>query len=552
MDINSLKGLLTECSVSDLQKHLEASILDSLEALNIRFTPSGLSTALITCYGYRFFYNKNLRKLLFNKLSNEDFKNLIKKFNLSKEILRLDTKDEIINSLNNFSWGNNDKSKIFLKLFNLDNDLFIQARRSKSPSKENISPVNQKNIEDWRFLLHEYQESIRKEITSFLIGSKKKLIVHMPTGAGKTRTMMESLCDFYRMTPKDNLLTIWMAYSDELCTQAVESFEERWQLRGAEQVQLIRFWGGRNIPEIDASKPTLVITSFDTCYSALSSRNNDTFSFFAKLKRSNALTVVDEAHQAPAPTYAEAINSITGQAKLVGLTATPGRGGGEEGNKVSEFFDKNKITLRGKFADPTPIKYLQNQNILSDVTYYQLEGSKLEIDQKHWEYIQKELKIPDEISQIIAEDTSRNITIIQDIIELVEKDKQIIVFAVSVLHAQLLTICLKTQGIKAACIEGATPYSERVDGIESFKQGKLNVLINFGVLTTGFDAPKTDAVVIARPTLSVVLYSQMLGRGIRGPNMGGTKDCIIVNVKDNFLNLPGVDQAFTFFENDWS
>ena len=46
MDINSLKGLLTECSVSDLQKHLEDSILDSLEALNIRFTPNGLSTAL--------------------------------------------------------------------------------------------------------------------------------------------------------------------------------------------------------------------------------------------------------------------------------------------------------------------------------------------------------------------------------------------------------------------------------------------------------------------------------------------------------------------------
>ena len=44
----------------------------------------------------------------------------------------------------------------------------------------------------------------------------------------------------------------------------------------------------------------------------------------------------------------------------------------------------------------------------------------------------------------------------------------------------------------------------------------------------------------------------MLGRGMRGLNMGGTKDCIIVNVKDNFLNLPGVDQAFTFFENDWS
>ena len=552
MDISTLKKLLTECSVSELENHLEGSILDSLEALNIKFTPSGLSTALITCYGYRFFYQKSLRKLLIKKLPKEDLRHLIKNFKPSNEILSIETKDEIIDLLNNFTWGNNAKSKILLDLLNLDYELFIQLRRTKSPSKEIISPINQNNIKDWQFLLHSYQESIRKEITSFLIGNKKKLIVHMPTGAGKTRTMMESLCDFYRMTPKNNLLTVWMAYSDELCSQAVESFQERWQLRGTEQVQLVRFWGGRKIPEIDVSKPTLVITSFDTCYSALSSKNNDTFSFFAKLKRSNALTIVDEAHQAPAPTYADAINSITGQAKLIGLTATPGRGGGEEGNKVSDFFEKNKITLRGDFANPTPIKYLQNQNVLSDVTYYELEGSKLEIDQKHWEYIQKELKIPDEISQIIAEDTSRNISIIQQIIELADKDKQTIVFAVSVLHAQLLTICLKTQGIKAACIEGATPYAERVDGIERFKQCKLNVLINYGVLTTGFDAPKTDAVVIARPTLSVVLYSQMLGRGIRGLNMGGTKDCIIVNVKDNFLNLPGVDQAFTFFENDWS
>ena len=373
----------------------------------------------------------------------------------------------------------------------------------------------------------------------------------MPTGAGKTRTMMESLCDFYRLSSKENTLAVWMAYSDELCTQAVDSFIERWELRGTEPLQIIRFWGGRKLPDIDPNIPTLVITSFDTCYAALYSTRNESFEFFAKIKRLNTLTIVDEAHQAPAPTYADAIKTITGSAKLIGLTATPGRGGGEESNKVSEFFNKNKITLKGKFAEPNPIRYLQDQNVLSEVKYYELEGSKIDIDERHWEYITKKLQIPDEISKIIAEDTSRNISIIQQIIELVDKEKQTIVFAVSVLHAQLLTICLKSQGINAACIEGGTPYSERVSNINKFKESKIKVLINFGVLTTGFDAPKTDAVVIARPTLSVVLYSQMLGRGIRGVKMGGTQDCIIVNVKDNFLNLPEVTQAFTYFEEDW-
>ena len=65
-------------------------------------------------------------------------------------------------------------------------------------------------------------------------------------------------------------------------------------------------------------------------------------------------------------------------------------------------------------------------------------------------------------------------------------------------------------------------------------------------MTTGFDAPKTEAVVIARPTTSVVLYSQMVGRGLRGAQVGGTATCTVVDVVDNIINLPDVPQAFTF------
>lgn len=78
------------------------------------------------------------------------------------------------------------------------------------------------------------------------------------------------------------------------------------------------------------------------------------------------------------------------------------------------------------------------------------------------------------------------------------------------------------------------------------------VLSNYGVLTTGFDAPAASAAVIARPTRSLVLYSQMVGRVIRGPKAGGTSTCDIVTVTDP--KLPGfgdVAEAFTNWEDVW-
>ena len=107
---------------------------------------------------------------------------------------------------------------------------------------------------------------------------------------------------------------------------------------------------------------------------------------------------------------------------------------------------------------------------------------------------------------------------------------------------------LRFNECRAAAITGETPAYERAKNIEDFKSGALNVLTNFGVLTAGFDAPNANAIIIARPTSSVVLYSQMVGRGLRGPLMGGTKDCLIIDVKDNFLNQPGVDEAFSHFD----
>jgi DNA repair protein RadD len=90
-------------------------------------------------------------------------------------------------------------------------------------------------------------------------------------------------------------------------------------------------------------------------------------------------------------------------------------------------------------------------------------------------------------------------------------------------HSEVLAAVLNMRGYKANSVTGNTPSQRRAHIIEQFKNDTddVQILCNYGVLTTGFDAPQTSAAIIARPTKSLVLYSQMVGRAIRGKRAGG-------------------------------
>jgi superfamily II DNA or RNA helicase len=99
-----------------------------------------------------------------------------------------------------------------------------------------------------------------------------------------------------------------------------------------------------------------------------------------------------------------------------------------------------------------------------------------------------------------------------------------------------------------------TPKTERLRLIDEYKNEDAapKILCNYGVLTTGFDAPQTSAAVIARPTRSLVLYSQMVGRAIRGPKAGGNTTAEIVTVVDSALpGFGNVAEAFKNWEDVW-
>jgi superfamily II DNA or RNA helicase len=93
----------------------------------------------------------------------------------------------------------------------------------------------------------------------------------------------------------------------------------------------------------------------------------------------------------------------------------------------------------------------------------------------------------------------------------------------------------------------------RKQAIQQFKnrENELNVLINYEVLTTGFDATNIRCVFITKPTQSVVLYSQMIGRGLRGPMMGGNETCLLVDIEDNLKKYDEYS-AFSYFEGYWN
>jgi len=155
-----------------------------------------------------------------------------------------------------------------------------------------------------------------------------------------------------------------------------------------------------------------------------------------------------------------------------------------------------------------------------------------------------------DILDTISKDGMRNARIIEQVRELVlQGHERILVFAVNVPNAKALSSMLNYNGFESDAITGKTEPAVRKSAIERFKEpgGGERILCNYGVLTTGFDAPKTSAAIIARPTKSLVLYSQMVGRVIRGPKVGGTEEAVIWTVVDT--NLPGFDSLVAGFTN---
>ena len=364
--------------------------------------------------------------------------------------------------------------------------------------------------------LYDYQKDMVRRIEE-AFGSHQSVMVQMPTGTGKTHVLVEVVKDEEQRVDKPRVWII--AHRRELVSQIEDTVRtfgiEPYSAEHTDskiRVQSIQ-WLTRHYAVMD-EKPTLI--------------------------------VIDEAHHALAKTYAEVMNAFP-EAKKLGVTATPCR---LNKRGFTDLFD----VLLCSHSIPTFIK----DGYLSDFDYVSLNPSSE--DQKKIDGLEKR-----------ATDGDYNVAEMQDVLDCkpsIERlfqtvmefapEKKGIVYAINIEHAEHVAEYYREHGIEAVAISSKTPLAERKMLIERFKgadktdkantasasASNIQVLVNVDLFGEGFDCPDVEFIQLARPTLSLAKYLQMVGRGLR---VAKNKECCILLDNVGLYRLYGLPTT----EWDW-
>lgn len=480
--------------------------------------------------------DKSMRNKLFNILDQDEAEELV-------DELELDDLNNPYTELKTSQYyrGSQREESLF-EYFEVE--LPDQTENDTGPGVTSVDP---------KYGLFDYQRDVVGRVTDQLESEDNRVFLHMPTGSGKTRITMTLVCDVIKKT--DPGLVLWLAEGQELLDQAADEFENAWQHLGDRNVEVSRFYGSYDWDDIEDG---LIVAGLQKLWY----KEKTSAAFLANFSANVSLVVFDEAHRAVAETHQKMLIRLTDinpACRSLGLSATPGRTYDDPSadRELSELYHQNKesIDVPG-YEDP--FDFLVSAGYLSDPEFHELKMNTSALT----EQLLQDLKDRDEgteyparVLEHLAVDDLRNIRITDKIQELIDKGhKRIILFATTVDHARIISAVLKAKDIDSSVITSETPDYIRNKEIRKYKEDSDSprVLCNYNVLTTGFDAPQTSAALIARPTTSLVLYSQMVGRAIRGPKVDGTEEAEIWTVIDT--DLPGfgsLTEAFWNWEDVW-
>ena len=449
-------------------------------------------------------------------------------------------------------------------------DIFAGIRSEPRPDRieEAVPKADLKELKD-------FQENMKQQILEILNGShENRAIVTLPTGAGKTRTVVEAIVEFLNNNSVDRNI-LWIAQSQEVCEQAVLCFKQIWERRGkGETLNIFRAWGENDIPTSD--EHGIIVGGIQK----LVSRKNE----LHHLSDDGALSAVfiDEAHHSVADSYAKILDSLgmsmfpngiksNDKIPLIGLTATPERRLDSETKRLLEIYGDKKIYPSEK-SEPRS----ESNEIPFDERWKNLNFMRKKLEElkylAHAEYIpidlgkvfkldEKETKDLDEGGDLwiekIATEPERNSNIKNEILKEAKTGRKILYFGTNVSQSNAMSRILEKNGFSSVCITGDTRYATRrlyVDTFNETNSNNIQIMCNYNVLSTGFDSPQIDTVIIARPTTSIVSYQQMVGRGLRGEMFGGKQGnhCRIITVRDNIkkFNDDEVELGYAKFEKE--
>ncbi|MBI1760434.1 MAG: DEAD/DEAH box helicase family protein [Acidobacteria bacterium] len=406
--------------------------------------------------------------------------------------------------------------------------------------------------------LADFQEEVKRQLSESLRSPGRRAIVTLPTGAGKTRVAVETIRDWFKQHydpsgTANSRSVLWLAHTEELCEQAYTCFRQVWE--GATFVSplmLFRFWG--KYTQLDdehyeslnriAYQPSVLVSTPNRIVNLIEASDEDRQQILNLLRASINILVIDEAHRAAAPSYRRIVDELVGQDErmsLVGLTATPFRleylgNDPEAGTKELREIFANLIEAEKTLGDD-PRAELQRRGILAtpivEIIKTPTRLSFPDVANPE-EITPEEIEKIDNALKIKADNSRRRMAVFKQILSICEDPLNLILyFGPSVRDSECMAYLLREKHVPAAVVSAKTRDVTRRRIVNEFKAGRIRVLCNCEVLTTGFDAPRITHVVVARPTVSQVLYEQIIGRGLRGPKFGGTDICTILDCEDS-------------------
>ena len=236
---------------------------------------------------------------------------------------------------------------------------------------------------------------------------------------------------------------------------------------------------------------------------------------YDEIEEEPGMIVIDEAHHALAKTYKGMWDRFP-KAKFLGLTATPcrlnGKGFTDLFDVLVQSWSVPEFISKGRLATYDFVSIKSDGVTQRLIDSLQKRGADGDYQNKEMDMLLNKKPSIERLYQSLEE---------------FGKDRKGIVYAINISHAQKITKLYQENGVKAIAIDSKTPATERQQDIEAFKKGDIQVLVNVDIFSEGFDCPDIEFVQLARPTLSLAKYLQMVGRGLRVAK--GKKNCVIID-----------------------
>lgn len=334
--------------------------------------------------------------------------------------------------------------------------------------------------------LFDYQEDMKERIEKAL-RLHRSVMAQMPTGTGKTYLLTAAIDSFVEDNPNTK---VWIvAHRKELVSQIEETIKKFYSYSSSKNKSLL------------VSVKAMSIQWLARHYN--------------EIEEEPGMIVIDEAHHALAKTYKEMWERFP-KAKFLGLTATPcrlnGKGFTDLFDVLVQSWNIPEFISKGRLATYDFVSIKSDGVTQRLIDSLQKRGADGDYQNKEMDMLLNKRPSIERLYQSFEE---------------YGKDRKGIVYAINISHAKKIMELYQEHGIKAVAIDSKTPAAERQADIEAFKKGDIQVLVNVDIFSEGFDCPDVEFVQLARPTLSLAKYLQMVGRGLRVAK--GKKNCVIID-----------------------